>query len=97
MKGSTCSKAMSAFFGILVGARRSFTTVVGRNLHRFDLKFIHRKLLEQGRRPDLLMNGAKITVPMGRFTVCGSLSFIMVPLSKFPKMFGVRFDQGETL
>ena len=76
----------------------SRTTEVAHNGRGFDFQFILRTLLEQGRRPDVVMNGAKIiSLQWGGLRFVESLSFIVAPLRKFPKMFGLRLDQSETL
>ena len=96
-EGDTCIVQFLEYLLVHVEGE-SRTTVVAHNGRGFDFQFILRTLLEQGRRPDVVMNGAKIiSLQWGGLRFVDSLSFIVAPLSKFPKMFGLHLDQSETL
>ena len=96
-EGDTCIVEFLEYLLVHVEGE-SRTTVVAHNGRGFDFQFILRTLLEQGRRPDVVMNGAKIiSLQWGGLRFVDSLSFIVAPLSKFPKMFGLHLEQSETL
>lgn len=74
------------------------STVVAHNLTGFDAIFLLETLLQHDFLPRVIMNGGKImsmTLEDEKIRFVDSLNFLQVPLSSFPKMFGLRLPSGQ--
>ena len=68
------------------------TTVLAHNLRKYDGLFILKTLHELGKSPEIKNRGTQIleiNIPKTKVRFIDSLSFLLKPLSKLPKMFGL--------
>ena len=68
------------------------TTVVAHNFPKYDGVFILKTLHQLGKSPEIKNRGTQIleiNIPKTKVRFIDSLSFLLKPLSKLPKMFGL--------
>ncbi len=72
-------------------AKRNHVIAVAHNFQGYDAYFILEELYREGMKPDQIVNGAKIlSMSIPNITFKDSMCFLQMPLSSFPKSFGLR-------
>ena len=88
-KGESCIKD---FIEWLFNGNNFYSTVIAHNFKGYDGIFILKKLHELGKSPEFTTRGSQIleiTIKPAKIRFVDSLSFLLKPLSKLPKMFGL--------
>lgn len=89
-EGPDCVKQFLQWLDTLTEKGEQPLTIIAHNFQGYDSQFCLKEYRKQGRIVERVLNGAKIlelTVNVIRFI--DSLSFFQMPLSAFPKTFGI--------
>ena len=88
-QGDTCRDEFSKW--LFSEERHAGRRAIAHNARGYDALLIKEYLFEQGIAPNVIENGTKILkLEYNGVTLIDSLSFLAMPLSKFPKTFGLK-------